>query len=73
MRRCPAYFGETYQNANCGACDFCLGEVEGVADSTVLAQKVLSCVARVEQRFGVEHVVDVLSGAEQRARASIGP
>jgi ATP-dependent DNA helicase RecQ len=58
-----AYFGETYQGANCGACDFCLGEVEGVADSTVLAQKVLSCVARVEQRFGVEHVVDVLSGA----------
>ena len=57
------YFGETYQGANCGACDFCLGEVEGVADSTVLAQKVLSCVARVEQRFGVEHVVDVLSGA----------
>src|SRR5271166_2664736 len=41
-----AYFGETYQGANCGACDFCLGEVEGVADSTVLAQKVLSCVAR---------------------------
>jgi ATP-dependent DNA helicase RecQ len=57
------YFGETYQGPNCGACDFCLGEVEGVADSTVLAQKVLSCVARVEQRFGVEHVVDVLSGA----------
>ncbi len=58
-----SYFGETYEPANCGACDFCLGEVEGVADSTVLAQKVLSCVARVEQRFGVEHVVDVLSGA----------
>jgi len=58
-----AYFGETYPGANCGSCDFCLGEVEGVADSTVLAQKVLSCVARVEQRFGVEHVVDVLSGA----------
>jgi ATP-dependent DNA helicase RecQ len=58
-----AYFGETYNGSNCGACDYCLGEVEGVADSTVLAQKVLSCVARVEQRFGVEHVVDVLSGA----------
>jgi len=58
-----AYFGEIYSGANCAACDFCLGEVEGVADSTVLAQKVLSCVARVEQRFGVEHVVDVLSGA----------
>ena len=58
-----AYFGETYEGTNCGACDFCLAEVEGVADSTVLAQKVLSCVARVEQRFGVEHVVDVLIGA----------
>jgi ATP-dependent DNA helicase RecQ len=58
-----AYFGEIYPGSNCGACDFCLGEVEGVADSTVLAQKVLSCVARVDQRFGVEYVVDVLSGA----------
>jgi ATP-dependent DNA helicase RecQ len=58
-----AYFGESYAAPNCGACDVCLGEVEGVADSTVLAQKVLSCVARVDQRFGVEHVVDVLSGA----------
>lgn len=59
-----AYFGEIYQGANCAACDFCLDEVKGVADSTVLAQKVLSCVARVEQRFGIEHVVDVLIGAD---------
>jgi ATP-dependent DNA helicase RecQ len=58
-----AYFGETYANPNCGACDLCLGEVQGAADGTVLAQKVLSCVARVEQRFGVEHLVDVLTGA----------
>jgi len=58
------YFGETYQASSCGACDFCLGEVEGVADATTLAQKVLSCVARVEQRFGIEHVVDVLAGAD---------
>ncbi|HKN12060.1 MAG TPA: DNA helicase RecQ [Candidatus Binatus sp.] len=67
-----AYFGEIYQGANCGACDFCLGEVEGVADSTVLAQKVLSCVARVEQRFGVEHVVDVLSGASSERVRRLG-
>jgi len=58
------YFGETYARPNCDACDHCLGEVEGIADATVLAQKVLSCVARVEQRFGVEHVVDVLSGTD---------
>ncbi len=59
-----AYFGEACREPNCGACDVCLGEVEGVADATVLAQKVLSCVARVEQRFGVEHVVDVLIAAD---------
>ncbi len=59
-----AYFGETYPAPSCGACDLCLGEVEGVADATVLAQKALSCVARVEQRFGVEHVVDVLVAAD---------
>src|SRR5262249_29961616 len=58
------YFGESYQAPSCGACDVCLGEVEGVADATVLAQKILSCVARVDQRFGVEHVVDVLVGAD---------
>ena len=59
-----AYFGEACREQSCGACDVCLGEVEGVADATVLAQKVLSCVARVEQRFGVEHVVDVLIAAD---------
>jgi ATP-dependent DNA helicase RecQ len=59
-----AYFGEEYEPPNCGACDLCLGEVEGVADATVLAQKVLSCIARVEQRFGIEHVADVLTGAD---------
>src|SRR5260370_23965550 len=59
-----AYFGEIYNGVSCAACDFRLDEVEGGADSTVLAQKVLSCVARVEQRFGIEHVVDVLIGAD---------
>jgi ATP-dependent DNA helicase RecQ len=58
------YFGEPYKAPNCGACDVCLGEVEGMADGTELAQKVLSCVARTEESFGVEHVVDVLIGAD---------
>jgi ATP-dependent DNA helicase RecQ len=58
------YFGQPYGGPSCGACDVCLGEVEGVVDATVLAQKILSCVARTEQRFGVEHVADVLVGAE---------
>jgi ATP-dependent DNA helicase RecQ len=71
------YFGQAYEPTHdadedaqgCGACDVCLGEVEGVEDATVTAQKVLSAVARVEQRFGVGHVVDVLAGSNaQRVR-----
>jgi ATP-dependent DNA helicase RecQ len=58
------YFGQAYEPAHCGACDVCLGEAEGIEDGTVTAQKILSCVARTEQRFGVGHVVDVLSGAD---------
>jgi ATP-dependent DNA helicase RecQ len=58
------YFGQPYGEPSCRACDVCLGEVEGVVDATLLARKVLSCVARTEQRFGAEHVADVLVGAE---------
>src|SRR5262245_3189801 len=58
-----SYFGETYAITNCGACDRCLGEVEGIADATVLASNSVACVARVKQNFGVEHVIDVLTGA----------
>ncbi len=66
------YFGQTYGATDCGACDVCLGEVEEMADGTVTAQKILSCVARVGQRFGVGHVVDVLVGAETEAVRRLG-
>jgi ATP-dependent DNA helicase RecQ len=58
------YFGQPYGQASCGACDVCLGETENLADSTVVAQKILSCVARVRERFGVRHVCEVLRGAK---------
>lgn len=57
------YFGQGYERERCGACDVCLEELEVVPDSTVLAQKILSCVARVDERFGAGHVADVLLGA----------
>jgi ATP-dependent DNA helicase RecQ len=56
------YFGEAYPRAECGACDWCLKELDAVADSTVVAQKILSCVARVKQGWGIGHVSDVLVG-----------
>jgi ATP-dependent DNA helicase RecQ len=62
-RALSLYFGQPYERPNCGACDACLGEIEGLADATVTAQKIISCVARVQERFGVGQVVDVLMGA----------
>jgi ATP-dependent DNA helicase RecQ len=62
-RRLSEYFGQEYSKPNCEACDHCLNEVEGLADATVTAQKILSCVARAGERFGAEHIVDVLLGA----------
>ncbi len=56
----------------CGACDVCLGETEGLVDGTRDAQMILSCVARVEQRFGMGHVVDVLRGADTDRVRSLG-
>jgi len=57
------YFGQSYGVTSCGACDVCLGETESLPDSMVTAQKLISCVARVGERFGVRHVCEVLRGA----------
>jgi ATP-dependent DNA helicase RecQ len=56
------YFGQPYEAGSCGACDLCLGETEPVPDALVVAQKILSCVARVKESFGVGHVISVLRG-----------
>ena len=62
-RKLSEYFGQAYLKPNCEACDVCLNEVEGLADATVTAQKILSCVARAGERFGAAHIVDILLGA----------
>jgi ATP-dependent DNA helicase RecQ len=65
------YFGDPYARENCAACDWCLKELEPVADSTVVARKILSCVARVKQTWGTAHVADVLVGrASEKVLAS---
>jgi ATP-dependent DNA helicase RecQ len=63
-RSLVSYFGERYSKEDCGACDYCLEELESVTDSIVVARKILSCVARVGQRFGIAHVANVLCGSE---------
>ena len=71
-RHLVGYFGETLAKADCGACDFCLGELEPIAEPVVVARKILSAVARVGQRFGTAHVVNVLRGAKTELTASRG-
>jgi ATP-dependent DNA helicase RecQ len=61
-RQLVGYFGETYSRDDCGACDYCLDELEAIPDAAMVARKVLSCVARVGQRFGAAHVTNVLRG-----------
>jgi ATP-dependent DNA helicase RecQ len=56
------YFGQAFDAASCGACDWCLKELDPVGDSTTVARKILSCVARLKQGWGVGHVADVLLG-----------
>jgi ATP-dependent DNA helicase RecQ len=63
-RRLVGYFGEPFDKDDCGACDYCLGELEAVADPVTVARKILSCVARVGQRFGAAHVTNVLRGSD---------
>jgi len=57
-----SYFADEAPN-QCGNCDNCQLPPE-TWDATVAAQKVLSCVYRTGQRFGVVHVMDVLQGKE---------
>src|SRR5690606_27884641 len=66
-RRLVAYFGESIEGDGCGACDYCLGELEPVPDAITVARKILSAVARVGQRFGSAHVVNILRGRETDA------
>lgn len=64
------YFGETFASASetgCGACDNCLAP-RASWDGTIAAQKFLSCVYRVREKsgfgVGVQHIVEVLCGAD---------
>ena len=60
------HFGQPYDKPSCEACEVCLNEIEADPEATVIAQKILSCVARVEQRFGVTQVVKILAGVNDQ-------
>ncbi len=57
-----AYFGERLAEP-CGNCDNCLQPPQ-TWDATEAAQKALSCVYRSGQRFGVNYLIEILSGKD---------
>ena len=64
------YFGEARQQP-CGNCDICLNPPQRF-DGTELAQKALSCVYRVNQNFGLHHVIEVLRGSQSQKVLDLG-
>ena len=56
------YFGEAFPG-NCNGCDNCR-DPKPLEDWTIPAQKFLSCVARVRERFGTQYIIDVLRGSK---------
>jgi ATP-dependent DNA helicase RecQ len=64
-----AYFGEAA--APCGNCDFCCDGAE-VIDGTIAAQKALSAIVRTGERFGTEHLANLLIGDKSEAIGKFG-
>lgn len=72
------YFGEELNTDNCGSCDICLDKTGGQSlptstagsrdeaqsgfDATIISKKILSAVVRLQNRFGKQYVIDVLTG-----------
>lgn len=58
------YFGQEAMDT-CNNCSNCLNEVEKT-DATIDSQKVLSCIYRLDQRYGSRTVIDCLKGANNK-------
>lgn len=64
-RQLLGFFGEDYPRDNCGACDICSGSVEQI-DITTDAQIIMSALSRTGQRFGIGHIIDIVTGADTK-------
>jgi ATP-dependent DNA helicase RecQ len=58
------YFGESTSAGACSNCDNCTSAPTDLTDITILARKFLSCVKRVNEKFGAGHIADILLGSK---------
>ncbi|MCC6491309.1 MAG: DNA helicase RecQ [Candidatus Hydrogenedentes bacterium] len=65
-----SYFGERYPKERCGACDFCLGELDTVENSPTVVRAILTCVDELGAMAGPTYTALVLTGStEERVLA----
>jgi len=64
-RQLLAFFGEDYPRDNCGSCDICSGSVEQI-DITTDAQIIMSAISKMGQRFGIGHIIDIVTGSDTK-------
>ena len=60
------YFGQDLDKDNCCACDMCLGEMDYIDEALITAQKIISCILRLDQRFGGDYTTSVLTGSQDK-------
>lgn len=65
------YFGETPDFDECDNCGNCNSEIE-VTDITTDSKKILSCIIRMNERFGMGLVTEVLKGSNSTKIRSLG-
>lgn len=65
------YFGEDPQNINCNNCGNCLDESE-MMDVTVESQKILSCIYRTNETYGLTTIIQVLRGSKSKRLLELG-
>ena len=60
------YFDEDY-NEVCDNCDICLNENQvPLFDGTIAAQKILSAISRLKEKFGTGYIIDFLKGSTSK-------
>ena len=65
------YFGENVTYENCNNCSNCLTEIQ-ITDITIDTKKILSCIKRMNERFGSGLVTDVLKGSKSSKIKNLG-
>ena len=70
------YFGQKYKKDNCGACDYCLKEVDMLENAMQISQTILSCIDEVRAGrsygFGGGHIATVLKGSFNEKIENLG-